>query len=120
MAFLVSYNTPRAGLSCRSLTYLVYGVSQVCGVSLWLWECWLKVQYGPQWSVTKTWAKALSWWGQVFVGFFGIFTTVGGTMMQVLGVYRTCACRVSHVCPISHQGAAMHVLPMLVEDLTSI
>ena len=33
------------------------------------------------------------------VGFFAIFAAVGGTMMQLLGVYRSCACRVSRPCP---------------------
>ncbi|KAI1634967.1 hypothetical protein F4809DRAFT_474171 [Biscogniauxia mediterranea] len=95
LAFLTSFNTPRAGLSCRSLTYLVYAVSQVCEMALWAWEARLKIRYGARrWSETRTAAKRFCWWGQVFVGFFAIFAAVGGTMMQLLGVYRSCACRV--------------------------
>ncbi|KXJ91599.1 hypothetical protein Micbo1qcDRAFT_234067 [Microdochium bolleyi] len=95
LAFLVSYHTPRNGLSCRSLTYLVYAVAQACEMLLWTWEARLKIKYGPQrWSQTRTPAKLACWWGQVFVGFFAILAAVGGTMMQLLGVYRSCACRI--------------------------
>lgn len=94
LAFLTSYNTPRKALSCRTLTYLVYGITQVCEMALWVWEAHLKVKYGPRWSNTKTPAKAINWWCQVFVGIFAIVAAVGGTFMQLLGVYRACACRV--------------------------
>jgi hypothetical protein len=94
LAFLTSYNTPRKALSCRTLTYVVYGISQVCEMALWIWEVHLKVKYGARWSRTKTPAKAINWCGQVFVGFFAIMAAVGGTFMQLLGVYRACACRV--------------------------
>ncbi|KAH7027309.1 uncharacterized protein B0I36DRAFT_385345 [Microdochium trichocladiopsis] len=87
LAFLVSYNTPRNGLSCRTLTYLVYAITQVCEMLLWSWEARLKIKYGPQrWSQTRTPAKLVCWWGQVFVGFFAILAAVGGTMMQLLGI----------------------------------
>ncbi|KAI5926634.1 hypothetical protein F4810DRAFT_479177 [Camillea tinctor] len=94
LAFLTSFNTPRAGLSCRSLTYLVYAISQVCEMGLWAWEARLKTRYGARWSETQPVAKRICWWGQVFVGFVAIFAAVGGTMMQLLGVYRSCACKV--------------------------
>ncbi|KAI1870150.1 hypothetical protein JX265_006320 [Neoarthrinium moseri] len=94
LAFLTSYNTPRKSLSCRTMTYLVYGISQICEMLLWIWEAYLKVKYGPRWSHTKTPAKAINWWGQVFVGFFAVLAAVGGTFMQMLGVYRSCACRI--------------------------
>jgi hypothetical protein len=94
LAFLTSYNVPRVGLACRSLTYLVYAISQVCEMFFWAWEARLKVRYGAKWSETNTRAKAISWWGQVFVGFFAVLAAVGGTFMQVLGVYRTCVCKV--------------------------
>ncbi|KAL7629655.1 hypothetical protein AAE478_001178 [Parahypoxylon ruwenzoriense] len=94
LAFLTSYNTPQAGLSCRSLTYLIYAISQVCEMALWAWAARLRVRYGVRWSETCPTAKRISWWGQVFVGFFAIFAAVGGTMMQLLGVYRSCACKV--------------------------
>ncbi|KAI0378006.1 hypothetical protein F5Y04DRAFT_291469 [Hypomontagnella monticulosa] len=98
LAFLTSYNTPQAGLSCRSLTYVVYAISQVCEMALWTCAARLKIRYGTRWSETNPIAKRICWWGQVFVGFFAIFAAVGGTTMQLLGVYRSCACKV----PASH------------------
>ncbi|KAF2968827.1 hypothetical protein GQX73_g4782 [Xylaria multiplex] len=78
-----------------SLTYLVYAISQVCEMSLWSLAARLKVKYGTQWSEASPIAKRFCWYGQVFVGFFAIFAAVGGTMLQLLGVYRTCLCQVS-------------------------
>ncbi|KAI0538099.1 hypothetical protein GGR58DRAFT_319126 [Xylaria digitata] len=94
LAFLLSYHTPRTGLSCRSLTYLVYAISQVCEMILWSLAARLKVKYGAQWSEASPIAKRFCWYGQVFVGFFAVFAAVGGTMLQLLGVYRTCLCQV--------------------------
>lgn len=94
LAFLISYNTPQAGLSCRSLTYLVYAISQVCEMALWTWAARSRIRYGTRWSETNPIVKRACWWGQVFVGFFSIFAAVGGTSMQLLGVYRSCACKV--------------------------
>ncbi|KAH9996117.1 hypothetical protein F4779DRAFT_631600 [Xylariaceae sp. FL0662B] len=94
LAFLVSYNTPTAGLSCRSLTYLIYAISQVCEMALWTWAARLRIKYGARWSEKSPVAKRICWWGQVFVGFFAVFAAVGGTLMQLLGVYRSCACKV--------------------------
>ncbi|KAH9909273.1 hypothetical protein F4778DRAFT_716048 [Xylariomycetidae sp. FL2044] len=92
LAFLTSYNTPRAGLSCRSLTYLVYAISQVCEMALWALAARLRIVYGARWYETSPIAKRLCWWGQLFVGFFAIFAAVGGTLMQLMGVYRSCLC----------------------------
>ncbi|KAI0148212.1 hypothetical protein F4776DRAFT_305474 [Hypoxylon sp. NC0597] len=93
LAFVVSYTTPVAGLSCRSLTYLVYAISQVCEMALWSCAARLRIRYGTRWSEMNPIVKRVCWWGQVFVGFFSIFAAVGGTTMQLLGVYRSCACK---------------------------
>lgn len=98
LAFLTSYNTPRKGIACRSLTYLVYGVSQVVECLFWIWETQLKMKYGDRWSEAHTRAKTINWVGQMFVGFFAIFAAVIGTLMQLLGVYRTCACKACASC----------------------
>lgn len=94
LAFLTSYNTPRKGISCRTLTYLVYGITQVIECLFWAWEIWLKVKYGDRWSEAHTRAKTINWLGQMVVGFVAIFAAVIGTLMQLLGVYRTCVCMV--------------------------
>lgn len=94
LAFVTSYNTPRKGISCRTLTYLVYGVCQVLECLLWVWEMWLKVRYGEGWSEAHTRAKTINHVGQLLVGFWAVFAAVIGTLMQLLGVYRTCVCMV--------------------------
>ncbi|KAI0456478.1 hypothetical protein F5B21DRAFT_513318 [Xylaria acuta] len=94
LAFILSYHTPRSGLSCRSLTYLVYAISQVCEMVLWSLAARLRVKYGNEWSEVTPIAKRFCWYGQIFVGFFAIFAAVGGTILQLVGVYRTCPCQV--------------------------
>ncbi|KAI1426594.1 hypothetical protein F5Y12DRAFT_271541 [Xylaria sp. FL1777] len=94
LAFLLSYNTPRAGLSCRSLVYVVYALSQVCEMILWALAARLRIKYGTRWSETAPIAKRFCWYGQVFVGFFAVFAAVGGTMLQLIGAYRNCLCQV--------------------------
>ncbi|KAI1078246.1 hypothetical protein F5B20DRAFT_548556 [Whalleya microplaca] len=89
LAFIISYTTPTAGLSCRSLTYLVYAATQVCAMALWTWAARLRIRQGGYGR-----GRRLCWWGQVFVGVFAVFAAVGGTFMQLLGVYRSCACMV--------------------------
>lgn len=98
LAFITSYNTPRKGISCRTLSYLVYGICQVIECLLWIWEVSLKIQYGDRWSEVQTRAKAINYCGQLFVGFWAGFAAVIGTLMQLVGVYRTCACMV----PVSY------------------
>ncbi|KAK8050435.1 hypothetical protein PG994_012165 [Apiospora phragmitis] len=95
LAFLTSYNTPRKVLSCRTITYLLYAASQAGAVVLWAWEARLKVRSGARWSTTPSRAKALNWWSQALVGLVGVFAAVGGTLMQLLGPYRACACRIA-------------------------
>lgn len=94
LAFLTSYNTPRKGISCHSGTYLIYVGTQVLECLLWGWEVWLKGMYGERWSEARTRAKSITWCGQVLVGFFAIFAAIAGTILQLLGVYRTCVCKV--------------------------
>lgn len=94
LAFLTSYNTPRKGISCHSGTYLLYAITQVVECLFWGWEVWLKGLYGERWSEARTRAKTITWCGQIFLGFFAILTAVAGTFLQLLGVYRTCACKV--------------------------
>lgn len=94
LAFLTSYNTPRKGISCHSGTYLIYAITQVVECLIWGWEAWLKGLYGERWSEARTRAKTINWFCQMLAGFFAILTAVAGTFLQLLGVYRTCACKV--------------------------
>lgn len=94
LAFLTSYNTPRRGISCHSGTYLTYAVTQFIECLFWGWEVWLKGMYGERWSEARTRAKTINWCGQMLVGFLAFMTAVAGTFLQLLGLFRTCACKV--------------------------
>lgn len=119
LAFITSYNTPRKGISCRTLSYLVYGICQVLECVLWLWEMSLKMQYGDRWSSARTRAKAINYCGQLFAGFWAGFAAVIGTLMQLVGVYRTCACMV----PLSywiHPHAPASYVDLSTDDRASL
>ncbi|KAG9234213.1 hypothetical protein BJ875DRAFT_484421 [Amylocarpus encephaloides] len=38
LAFLTSFYTPPVGLSCRTFTFLLYFLLQVCFIAIWIWE----------------------------------------------------------------------------------
>ena len=38
LGFLTSFFTPRVGIGCRSLTFLVYAIAQFCLLLLWIWR----------------------------------------------------------------------------------
>ena len=108
LALLISYHTPEVGLSCRSMTFLVYMLSQLWLIALWIWD--IEATYvddtgKPQSPVThweswhrSTW-QACVWYPLVLIGgAVGVFTAIGGTMMQLIGVYRNCLCSIT----ISH------------------
>lgn len=37
LAFLTAFYTPQVGISCRTLTFTVYTITQLCQIALWLW-----------------------------------------------------------------------------------
>ena len=102
LAFFVSYFTPNIGLSCRSLTFLVYFVPQFLQLILWVWVlkastiCSDGILHSPMcWMRNTTWNayRCFIWW--ILAALFGIasiLTSIGGTIMQLLGVYRNCLC----------------------------
>jgi hypothetical protein len=110
LAFLTSFYTPRTGLSCRSLTSMVYGTTQTLQIALWVWVHIAStidsrgVHHSPMKWTTGTPSNRLrcvTWW--VLAAIFGVtsaFTAIGGTIMQLLGVYRNCLCAL----PIQYWG----------------
>ena len=119
LAFLTSYFTPRIGLSCRSMTFLIYMLSQLCLILLWVWNIQsakLDQDGHPHVSVTRTHRQqqqpdrssseaaasannpTTSWHPWVWyplvtlTALCATFTGIGGTMMQIIGVYRNCLC----------------------------
>lgn len=110
LAFLTSFYTPRAGLSCRSMTFLIYMLSQFWLIVLWIWDIestYLDHEGAPHTPVTRLrWRtagnenrQAYVWWPLVIAGgHWAVLTAIGGTTMQIMGVYRNCLCNV----PVKH------------------
>ena len=110
LAFLTSFYTPRSGLSCRSMTFLIYMLSQFWLIVLWIWDIestYLDREGAPHTPVTRLrWRTAGNenrhayfWWPLVIAGgFWAVLTAIGGTTMQIMGVYYNCLCNV----PVKH------------------
>ncbi|KAI0125419.1 hypothetical protein BJ170DRAFT_696908 [Xylariales sp. AK1849] len=105
LAILTSYNTPRVGWACRSLTHLVYFFTQFVLMSLWLLHTALEVQIaGTARTLTHPEQRRLIvfrsiikfnlWTSGIVLGLGAVFTSVGGTFMQLIGVYRNCMCKI--------------------------
>ena len=90
LAFLTSYFTPTVGMSCRTFTFLLYFLFQLVLSVLWMIDF-----FSNQKPTSKPGDSRISMlfsylWG--FTVLLLVFTTVGGTFFQMLGVYRNCLC----------------------------
>ncbi|KAH7386421.1 hypothetical protein BKA64DRAFT_748084 [Cadophora sp. MPI-SDFR-AT-0126] len=102
LAFLTSYYTPQKGLSCRSLTFLLYFITQTLQISLWIWvlsACTIcpsgKLHSPTRHTKPSRWnfIRCIAFWSLASIfGIASIFTAIGGTIMQLVGVYRNCLC----------------------------
>ncbi|KAF6845311.1 hypothetical protein CMUS01_00256 [Colletotrichum musicola] len=144
--FMTAFFTPQIGLSCRSLTFLVYFTLQLAQLCLWLWayagpppraeaegvrqrgfrlldffrkDGWLdrtgfydpstapwhtgNVKHNSVASCFRHLASPRSWTPRTFwcllyyslqtvFGLGAVFASLGGTLMQIMGVYRTNMC----------------------------
>ena len=92
LALFTAYFAPRVGLSCRSGTVLMYTVFQVLLIFLWLWDLWQAdaTRKRPAVKGVRVWSILVG-----LCSLVAIFITVGGTMMQIIGVYRNCLCMLS-------------------------
>jgi hypothetical protein len=166
LALMTAYNTPEIGISCRSLTFLIYACVQIAQILLWLWayassqpdvtknhssrQSWLRESgfYNPTamkhlmgddhkfnllilWKRVKSgmlqgrvrspkpsgstgkdstsqsesleqhgWSFGIVWfliWYIIalLLLLLAVFTAIGGTLMQLLGVYTAAVCRVT-------------------------
>ena len=108
LAFLTAYHTPKVGMSCRSFTFLLYMLCQLWLIMLWVWniESTRLDEYGrPDTPVTRlvgtrrynstNW-QAYIWYSQISIACgTSFFTSIGGTLIQVIGVFRNCLCSIS-------------------------
>ena len=102
LAFLTSFYTPTVGLSCRSLTFLTYFLAQMGQVALWVWVlststiCEKGKLNSPAYLSKPCLPNLISWltyWTLTTLFFCtSIFAAIGGTIMQLLGVYSNCLC----------------------------
>jgi hypothetical protein len=100
LAFTVSYTTPEIGISCRSATVLAYTCSQFLLTLLWLGHSSPNLRQKRDMALRhkkKQWTKYVALWGVTgmyyFVGILAFCITLGGTIMQLVGVYRNCICK---------------------------
>jgi hypothetical protein len=105
LAFIVEYLSPKVGLGCRSLTVLVYFCCQVelvivqllltvrpTGLKGYTWNAkGLVSVWDWTWLVTM-WVLALP---TIAACCGAVFVTLGGTLMEIIGVYQSCICGIS-------------------------
>ena len=94
LAFLTSFYTPKVGLACRSLTFLVYILAQLWLLVLWTW--YLSHSHMDQRKLHTPSTNRRTKYVWYFCFALGVsaavFTAIGGTMMQIMGVYQNCLC----------------------------
>lgn len=85
LAYVTSFYTLTIGLSCRTLTFVLYFVFQFLLTILWLYD----FEYHKQ----HEFHCVIGSFGLILLFFFGSsITAIIGTFMQILGVYRNYLC----------------------------
>jgi hypothetical protein len=101
LAFLTSYSTPRVGLACRSLTHVLYFVIQFLQMVVWMVHNRKVAEEDENAESSCTmvlrdlFCTILKW----CLGLAAIFVSIGGTFMQLVGIYRNCLCKVTTPSP---------------------
>ncbi|PVH75480.1 hypothetical protein DL98DRAFT_658059 [Cadophora sp. DSE1049] len=86
LATSISYFTPVIGFGCRATTVLCYACCQIL-----LIICWFCYHFHT--GEKSPWIKwPVYFLGSICIG-FAVFSAIGGTIMQLLGVYRNCICK---------------------------
>ena len=92
---VVSYATPPIGFACRSLSFVTYASLQSALGLISLLRYYFEgkgfLKEHPRW---RLFFGNTGFTISVILTFGSAFTSVGGTMMQVMGVYRNCFCYV--------------------------
>ncbi|MCJ1418668.1 hypothetical protein MMC32_005017 [Xylographa parallela] len=87
----VAYDTPPIGFACRSLTLCIYAGCQIVLTTI------AAVHAASE--SHKYWENkvfvAIPWFLTAIAMLFSLFTGIGGSMMQIMGVYRNCICYVN-------------------------
>jgi hypothetical protein len=91
LAIVVAYNTPRIGVGCRSVTFILYTVCQLVLIVIATLRSYLYNSNDSHHHRLRDLCQA----ALSIPAFLGaIFTGFAGTLMQLVGVYRNCHCQV--------------------------
>lgn len=106
---LTAYTTPPLCVSCRSLSILVYLWSEIILIMLQNWDyaCWgmPKLEKNAEWvdqyrkeRIRSPWLETimLTTWRITYsiATLAALLSAIGGTLLQLIGVFRTCLCSV--------------------------
>lgn len=92
---VVSYATPPVGFACRSLSFVTYASLQsVLGLISLLKYFFEGKGFLKEHPRRKLFFSNITLTISVILTLGSAFTSIGGTMMQVMGVYRNCFCYV--------------------------
>ena len=124
LSYWIEYTTRPVGVSCRSLTILMYCGSQLALIILAAWS-----------HVTAAWEnedmKKVRWLFRLRRTWLGVlvttlvlmpawmvatFTTVAGTLMQITGIYNNCLCAITAWNWLSPSNAVMGLATDTQED----
>jgi hypothetical protein len=87
LGLLEAYWTPQIGLSCRSMTFLTYAAAQSLLSLIWICDFSLRQN--------RHFIRAFLWFAMAIGLVAAIFSAIGGTLMQIIGVYRNCLCKIN-------------------------
>jgi hypothetical protein len=95
LAAMTSAETPKVGLGCRALCITIYGISQTILILAYAWHCiretrGFKISRSTANLLNKITSHALE--PLCILGAF--LGGIGGTVFQLVGIFRNCACMV--------------------------
>lgn len=92
----ISYQTPAVGFGCRSVAHLIYATSQILLIMVW-WT-----YYSSPHSIRLEQSNRRFTPGSILVYVVtalalaaALISSIGGTIMQLVGVFRNCICKAS-------------------------
>ena len=94
----------------------MYGISQLVLIAAWFIQTAWPIDTAAR--TGGLWFKSL-WTAMITAILFGALSTVGGTIMQLVGVYRNCICKAGLRFLINHDKGAVELATDTAEDRDS-
>lgn len=92
----VAYGTPPIGWGCRSLTFMVYAGSQILLALIAVIQTIMQHDADPEKLPKRSrWRRWLLFTLKSALMFCSLVSAIGGTLMQIIGVFRNCICYVN-------------------------